>query len=88
VGVEGGLVVDLHAAAELDGEEDGVFDLVAYVGRSDVVVEALGVVLDDDFSFALALVLAFDKLLFDIVVSEGLHEGTELLFLIVSCGTT
>jgi hypothetical protein len=60
-----------------------VLDLVSDIGRSDVVVEAFGVVLDDDLALALALVLPLDELLLNVVVSEGLHEGAELLLLVV-----
>ena len=65
-----------------------MFDFVADVGGGDVVVEALGVVFDDDFAFALALVFPLYKLLFDGVVPERLHERTELLLLVVSSRTS
>lgn len=60
-----------------------MLDLVPDIGGSDVVVEALGVILDHDFALALALVLPLDELLLDVVVAEGLHEGAELLLLVV-----
>ncbi len=78
------VVVDLDAVGELDGEEDGVFDLVADVGGRDVVVEALWVVPYDDLALTLALVLPLYELFLDVVVSERLHEGTEFLFLVVA----
>lgn len=60
-----------------------MFDLVPDVGGGDVVVEPLGVVADDDLALALALVLPLYELLLDVVVPERLHEGAELLLLVV-----
>lgn len=78
------VVVDLDAVGELDGEEDGMLDLVADIGGSDVVVEALWVVPYDDLALTLALVLPLYELFLDVVVSERLHERTEFLFLVVA----
>lgn len=61
-----------------------MLDLVPDIGGSDVVVEAFGIVLDDDFALALALVLPLDELLFYVIVAEGLNEGAELLLLVVA----
>lgn len=63
-----------------------MFDLVPDVGRSDVVVEALRVILDDDLTLTLALVFPLDELLLDVVVAEGLDEGAELFLLVVAGG--
>ena len=82
------VVVDFDAVGELDGEEDGVFDLVPDVGGSDVVVESLRVVLYDDLALALALVLPLYEFLLDVIVAEGLHEGTEFLLLVVAGGAS
>lgn len=65
-----------------------MFDLVADIGGSDVVVEAFWVVADDDFALTLALVLPLDELLLEGVVAEGLHEGAELLLLVVAGRTS
>ena len=61
-----------------------MLDLVSDIGRSDVVVEALGIIFDDDLTLTLALVLALDELLFDVVVAEWLNEGAELLLLVIT----
>ena len=78
------VVVDLDAVGELDGKEDGVLDLVTYIGSSDVIVEALGIVLYDYLTLALALVLPLYELFLDVIVSEGLDKGTEFLLLVVT----
>lgn len=62
--------------------------LMSDIGGSDVIVEAFGVILDDDFTLALALVLPLDELLLDVIVSEGLHKGAELLLLVVPGGSS
>jgi hypothetical protein len=64
----------LDAAAELNGQENWVFNLMADVGRSDVVVESLRVVPDHHLPLALALVLPLYELLLYILITEGLHE--------------
>ena len=51
-----GGVVDLDAVGELDGKEDRMLDLVTYIGSSDVVVEALWVVLYYYLTLTLALI--------------------------------
>ncbi len=48
---------DGDAVGEFDGQEDGVFNFVADVGSSDVIVETLGVVLYYYLAFAFGLVL-------------------------------
>ena len=78
------VVVDLDAVGELDGKEDGVLDLVTYIGSSDVIVEALGIVLYDYLTLTLALVLPLYELFLDVIVSEGLDKGTEFLLLVVT----
>ena len=50
----------------------------------DVVIEAFGVVVNDDLVLALAFVLSFYELLIDVVVTEGLNKRTELFLLIIS----
>lgn len=54
------------------------------IWRSDVVVEAFRVVLDDYLALALAFILPFDKLLLNVIVPKRLHKGTEFLLLVVS----
>ena len=61
-----------------------MFDFVPDIGGGDVVVEALGVILYDDFALALALVLPLYKLLLDVVVPERFHKRTEFLLLVVT----
>lgn len=65
-----------------------MLDLVADVGSSDVVVKALGVVANHHLPLTLALVLPLYELLLNVVVTEGLHERTELLLLVVAGRTT
>lgn len=60
-----------------------MFHLVADVWRSYIVVEALRVVANHDLALTLALVLPFNELFFDVVVSEGLDERAEFFLLVV-----
>lgn len=68
------IVVDAHAIRELYSQEYRVFNLVADVGGSDVVVKAFRVVADHNLRLALTLVLALYELFLHIVVVKGLHE--------------
>lgn len=79
-----GIVVYPDAVAELDGQEDGVLDLVPDIGSSDIIVEPLRVVPYHNFTLTLTLVLPLYELLLDIVVTERLHERTKFLLLVVT----
>lgn len=57
--------------------------LMSDIGGSDVIVEAFGVILDDDFTLTLALVLPLYELLLNVIVSKGLNKGTELFLLVI-----
>lgn len=63
-----------------------MLDLMSDIRRSDVVVKALGIVLDNDFALTLAFVLSLYEFLLDVIVTEWLYEGTELLLLVVAGG--
>lgn len=62
-----------------------MLDLVSDIWGSQVIIEAFGVVLDDDFAFSLALVLSFDVLFFDVFVKKGFDEGVKLFLLVIAC---
>jgi len=79
-----GIVVYLDAVAKLDGQEDGMLDLVPDIGSSDIIVEPLRVVPYHNFTLTLTLVLPLYELLLDIVVTERLHERTKFLLLVVT----
>lgn len=51
-----------------------MLDLVSDIRCSDVVIEALGIVLDHDLTLTLALVLSLYELFLDVVVTEWLNE--------------
>lgn len=78
------VVVDAGAVRESDRQKDWVLDLMSDIGGCEVVVEALRIVFY--FYFLLGSVFAFtlNKLFFELVESERLHEGVELFLLIVS----
>jgi hypothetical protein len=69
-----GVVVDLDAIGELDGKEDGMLNLVPNIGSSDVIVESLRVILDDDLTLALAFVLPLYEFLLNVIISKRLHK--------------
>ena len=61
-----------------------MFDLVSDVRGSDVVVEALWIILDYNFTLAFTFVFSFDKLFLNVIIAKRLDERTEFLLLVVS----
>ena len=61
-----------------------MLDLMPDIGSSDIIVEPLRVILYDDFTLTLTLVLPLYELLLDVVVTERLHERTKFLLLVVT----
>lgn len=79
-----GVIVYFDAVRELDRQKYWVLDLMANVRCSYVVVKPLGVVSNNNLALALALILALNELLLNVVVAERLNERAELFLLVVT----